>query len=602
MIALVLVAGCAKEGVPPGGPEDIEPPLVAGMAPESGTIGVGLGETIAFRFSERMDRRSVERALFFTPDIRNILRPLWQGNELRLIPRAPLRENTTYVITLGADATDARRNRLGRSVTLAFSTGETLDNASVSGLVLEDGRGVEGAWIWIYPVGTDAEQEQADPLLASAEPAEQVLPLYVAQTDNSGRFEARYLAAESYRAFAFRDTDNDRYYDPERDLLAVPPSDLRFEETEERIDRLHFTLAPRDTTGPSIRLASAPDPRIVRIRLSEPLAPGALPRVEIETYDAASPESDEAATAGAPLRVLEGYVSAASPSTVVYRTERMTPGRRYRVRLAEAFDALGNPAVEATRPITFSTPAEEDTTRPELESIAPADSTRTFNRDIRIRLVFTTEIDSTGLDAWMAIGPDTVALSRHWIDPRTVELRALSDPTPDGWYDLQLREGSLHSWTGLTGPARGDTLSWQGSRLPGRGRLRVKVNADTATSPVEYQIIIEGVGSATEPRTVITTSAPGEVITPPLPEGPYLIWGFADANLNGQLDVGRVRPFEPAERVATIVDTQYVRDTFESIVGAPLELGGIRHLTPVSAASDTGRAPPVPPPIPPSQR
>jgi hypothetical protein len=522
-----------------------------------------------------MDRQSVERALFFTPDIRHLLRPQWRGNELQLIPRAPLRDNTTFVITLGADAMDARRNRLGRSVTLAFSTGSTLDDATLSGSVIEDGRPVEGAWVWIYPAGTPDEQVQADPGLATAEPADQILPLYVTQTDDSGHFEAGHLAVGTYRVFAFRDSDNNRYYDPDRDLLAVAPNDIRFEETEERIDRLNMALAARDTTGPALRSAVALDPRIVEVRLSEPVAPGTLPRISVETYAETDPEAEEPAPTPARLRVLNGYVPVASPSTVVYRTERMAPEQRYRVSLTEAMDALGNPAEEATRPITFATPSADDTSRPALESVAPPDSTRTFNHD--------------------SFFNDTA-----WLDPRTAVLISEGEPVPDGWYDLHFPVGSLWSWTGTTGPAEDEFLSWQGSRPPGRGWLRITVKADSAMSASDFHIIIEGVGSATVEHTVVVTDEPGEVLTPLLTEGPYLIWGFADANRNGRLDIGTIRPWEAAERVDAIPDTQYVRDTFEGIVGTPLELGGIRRTIPIPTVVDTGRVYPIPSLPPPS--
>jgi hypothetical protein len=230
-----------------------------------------------------------------------------------------------------------------------------------------------------------------------------------------------------------------------------------------------------------------------------------------------------------------------------------------------------------------------------LESVAPPDSTRTFNRDSRILLTFTTEIDTIGLAPWVAIGPDTVGFARRWVDSRTVELRPRSEPVPDGWYDLRHRAGSLRSWTDVAGPAEDAYLSWQGSRPPGRGWLRITVNADSVMSAGIFHIIIEGSGSATEERTVVTADGPGEVQTPLLPEGPYLIWGFADANGNGRLDAGRIRPFEAAERVDSVPDTQYVRDTFEGIVSPPLELGGIRRMTPIPAAADTGRIYPIPP-------
>ena len=113
-----------------------------------------------------------------------------------------------------------------------------------------------------------------------------------------------------------------------------------------------------------------------------------------------------------------------------------------------------------------------------------------------------------------------------------------------------------------------------------------------------FAVKVVEVGS--RPTHLVTLNEPGEVLTPLLPEGPYLVWGFADANRNGRLDVGSIRPWEAAERVDAIPDTQYVRDTFEGIVATPLELGGIRHTLPIPAAVDTGRTYHIPPHLPPT--
>lgn len=595
VLLAVLLAACAKQGLPPGGPEDREGPQVLEMIPDPGSTNVSRGQPIVFTFSESMDRRSVERALFFTPDISQLLRPSWRGDRLRLIPRESLRENTTFVITLGADAADQRRNRMGRSVTLAFSTGETIDDAAVAGWVLEEGRPVSGAWIWIYPIDDESERELADPLLASAE--EPIYPLYVKQADEEGRFEAGHMAQGSYRVFAFRDTDGNRLYDAELDLLAVPPTDIRFETQDDRLEYLNMSLAPRDTTGPILRSASAPNRDYVNLRFSEQVAAGSLPVISLEPY---LPEDDPEAAAAAvdipPVRILRSYMPAGAPATLVVQADGLEAGRRYRARLVSAGDLLGNPARESPRPITFSMPAEPDTTTPLIAATIPPDSSRGLNQDGWIQLFFSTEIDTAGLLEWTLTGSDTLALTRRWLDPRTVLLQPNSEPTVDGWYTLWLAAEELRSWTGLRGPTTADTLVWQGSPPLGRGTLRITVEGDSLPPGGSYQVVISGAGSETIPRTVLTLAEPGSAFTPELPEGAYLVWGFADANGNGVFDSGRAKPFQLSERVAAIIDTQYVRNSFESVVGTPLRLVDVVRRSPQPAPPDTSRGGTVIPP------
>jgi hypothetical protein len=57
-----------------------------------------------------------------------------------------------------------------------------------------------------------------------------------------------------------------------------------------------------------------------------------------------------------------------------------------------------------------------------------------------------------------------------------------------------------------------------------------------------------------------------------LTAGPYMIWGFADADGDGVLDRGSGTPYVPAEVAGALADTLYVIDSFESVYETPLVL------------------------------
>jgi hypothetical protein len=576
LLAGGLVAGCAKEGFPPGGPVDAVPPEVVTSVPPPGELEVDRGQPIVLRFSEAMDHQSVERALFFTPDIGPLLRVSWHGEELRLFPRVSLRENTTFVVTLGADAADVRRNRMGRTFTLAFSTGETLDDASVSGTVFEEGRPTAGAWIWVYPAGDAASDLRADPALASQREGP-ILPLYVFQSDDDGSYEAGHLARGTYRVFAFRDADNRRFWEPDREPLAVPPADVVFEAPDDRVTGLNLNLAPRDTLGPFVRSASARTPEWVQLTLSEPVLPDPTPQVALE------PVVDEGETPPADLpepRVVRSYRPAASSAALVLQTTGLVPGRRYRAELTAGTDRLGNPVAPAPRIPTFTVPAASDTVTPRLTAVVPADSTRGLDSDTSLLLTFSSPIDTVGLDPWHLIGPDTLGVDRDWVDPTTVRLRPRGVPRPENWYHFLLMPGSLHSWTGMRGPAVGDTLVWQAVSTPGRGTLEFPLEADPLPAGGRYRVIVEGLDREAPERIELTPESPGRLATPPLREGAYRIWGWLDLDGDGRLGTGSVRPFRPAEPLGAIPDTLYVRESFLSTVTTPLRLMTPRRLEP----------------------
>lgn len=585
LLAGGLVAGCAKEGFPPGGPVDEVPPEVVASVPGAGELEVDRGQPIVLVFSEAMDHQSVERALFFTPDIGPLLRVAWHGEELQLIPRVALRENTTFVVTLGADAADVRRNRMGRTFTLAFSTGETLDDAAVSGRVFEEGQPAAGAWIWVYPADDAVSGTRADPALASRR-EDPVLPLYVFQSDDDGSFEAGHLAQGTYRIFAFRDTDNRRFWEPDREPLAVPPADVVFTLSDDRVSGLNLNLAPRDTLGPFVRSATARTREWVQLTLSEVVLPSPSPQVVIEPVLG----EGESAPADLPVpRVLRSYRPAAAPAALVLQTEGLQPGRRYKVSLSTGTDLLGNPASVAPRVPTFTVPTSSDTLTPRLTAVVPVDSTRGLDSDTSILLTFSTPVERTGLDPWYLVGPDTLQVDRDWVDPTSVRLRPQGTPRPEGWYRLDLLAGSLHSWTGLPGPAVGDTLVWQAVETPGRGTLEFPLEADPLPAGGRYRVIVEGLDRDALERVELEPDAPGRLATPPLREGAYRIWGWLDLDGDGRFGTGSVQPFRPAEPLGAIPDTLYVRESFLSTVTTPLRLMAPRRSTTPPPLADPRR-------------
>ena len=258
------------------------------------------------------------------------------------------------------------------------------------------------------------------------------------------------------------------------------------------------------------------------------------------------------------------------------------------VRLAEAWDVIGNPASEPVRPVTFAASAQADTAQPRLTRLSPADSTRSLNRDTRLLFTFGAAVDTAGLGAWRLLGPDTLATRMTWRDLSTMELRPLGDPTQDVWYRLEAPLPALRSWTGTSTEIWEKAPAWRGTRPPGQGFLTIQVEGDALLSGGAYRVILEGVTSGATPRTLLQADMPGRLTTPLLAEGGYLIWGYADTDGDGIVGTGSVRPWRPAERGAAIADTQYVRERFESVVATPLDLRGMRRVERSAAVPDTG--------------
>ncbi len=146
-LALAFISGCARVGLPPGGPEDSTPPEVVTTVPENGATEAGRDTRIKIGFSEEMNRLSVERGFSIEPTVK--LRNLrWDGAALVARPVAELPDSTTFVVTIAQSALDYHGVAIEEPFVLMFSTGATLDTGVISGAVSLMGEGVPGATVW----------------------------------------------------------------------------------------------------------------------------------------------------------------------------------------------------------------------------------------------------------------------------------------------------------------------------------------------------------------------------------------------------------------------------------------------------------------------
>jgi hypothetical protein len=97
-------------------------PRIAATDPEDGAETVPIELTVAITFSSLMDTAVVEEQLRLEPGFSHDLR--WAGELLEIVPAEPLRPDTQYEISIGADATDAAGVAIGETLRFAFTTVE----------------------------------------------------------------------------------------------------------------------------------------------------------------------------------------------------------------------------------------------------------------------------------------------------------------------------------------------------------------------------------------------------------------------------------------------------------------------------------------------
>ncbi len=247
IIAGATIWGCARSDLPPGGPPDTTPPEVISSQPLAGALLVEPSAAIEIRFSEEMDRRSVEKAFSVTPDIefRNLR---WHGTALEARPATGFSDVTTYIVRVTESATDFHGVAMGVPFEFAFSTGEAIDDAWIGGRVILTGEGVSGVTVWAC---RDIPQPDSSGAYSRCE--------YEALTSDGGAFLIAHVkpSEEPYSMLAFIDTDLDGLYVPGEETGGIFESGALVSASGDSVGDLDLPLElpltdeehPHDATG-----------------------------------------------------------------------------------------------------------------------------------------------------------------------------------------------------------------------------------------------------------------------------------------------------------------------------------------------------------------
>ena len=187
IIILHFIGSCAVIKPPSGGPKDTTPPQLVYEEPPSGTLQYK-GEQIRLEFSEYMDEASIEKGIRIFPNIEGEVSINTRGKILTVDFPDNLEENKTYVINLSRDIKDEHGVEMAEAKFLAYSTGDKIDNSSISGIVWSDGPMSVHLWRII-------KQD-------SLENTFQTMPNYFTDVSNKGMYNFQFLSAGNYLLLA----------------------------------------------------------------------------------------------------------------------------------------------------------------------------------------------------------------------------------------------------------------------------------------------------------------------------------------------------------------------------------------------------------------
>jgi uncharacterized protein (DUF2141 family) len=549
-----LLWACAQMESPPGGPVDRTAPLVEGHYPPAGSTGVSAEVELSIAFSERMDRSTVEEALFISPALGQPPRLKWRGRTLRVRPKDPLRPDQTYVVTLGVGCKDLHNNKLLNSYSFAFSTGQAIDQGRISGMVSlyrhHDGdifppRG--GVDLWAYRLSTGQDPDPAvDP------------PDYVTQTDEQGRFQLTHLGKGRYRVFAVEDHNRDRRWNASEELFGVPSADLDLADEPFSITLGPMGVVMLDTLGPSLEQARALHRGAVILSFDE----------DLDSARAVNPEAYHIEPLEEPpdtVDLLAVSLSWGHPNEVILSTTTQRAGSPYQVTVTGLIDRVGNVVRPEGRRARLIGVGWADTVGPRLQYAWPPDSSDQISPWASPTLFFNEAVDGVSLEnAFSLVDTSGLAVEGdfrflHGAAAAFIPQQSLGS---DRWYVLSLKGFAVRDGAGNATADSAMVIRFKTLDEEQLGSISGAVDKGGYSSVATAIILVSG--PAGNPRYRRHQARGNDYHLDHMRPGTYIMGAFLDLNEDGLWNPGRPVPFASSEPLWVAKDSVSVRSRWET--------------------------------------
>ena len=530
-LLLLLLAACAVPQPPTGGPVDQTPPAVVSSEPAAEAVNVD-ARTVRIVFSEYIDQSSFARALSITPAVEGRLDIDWSRRTVDISFPEPLRENTTYLLTLDKTLRDIHNVTLRQPITLAFSTGPMINRGQLAGQVVDEhtGTGVADLDVYAYASGGTAPTDSLPPT-----------PDYRTQTDNEGRFRFDYLREQPYYVIALEDRNRNRQPDA-TEPFAVPPLAALRADSAQATEQRPWVVTRLDTVPPVAQRIRPFSSRRFAVRFSESVRLTDLAPSAWVLFDS---------TSNAPIAVEQVYQRFDDPRQIFVVTDSLVPGR-HRLVPAAVTDSSGNALQPDT--LSFIPPAEADTLRPRFRTWLPAGLPLVSNRvflppGATPGLRFNTAVDTSLLHAALTVAETAGTRLAFSTDTRNGTDYRVQIPAPAA---AATRTRLSLDNNRLGGPDTVYTRTYE--RIADRqlGAYSGVVAVTDTSTRMKRTIVAELYrtgDTAQQPFATTTVDSTGTFTFTRLPEGTYRLRVFLDRNRNGRWDGGQILTYQPAEPI-----------------------------------------------------
>jgi hypothetical protein len=520
---IIVLAGCANQLPPGGGEIDLIPPEIIEVFPADGTTNFN-ERYFEIGFSEYVDKRTVKDAIFISPAVEGELELDWSGRYVRVYFPENLKENVTYIVTVGTDVVDFNNNnRMAESFILTFSTGDKIDRKIISGTVYDEK--AEGVMLFAYQLNE-----------SEINPTENK-PDYISQTGTDGSYRLMGLADGTYRVFAVQDEFRDLIYQKEQDRYGAPHGDIILTEADSLYSGLNFFLSKEDTTSPRLISAAMTDRNHILLTFNEEIDRSIIRSNNFYIFDSTSQKKIEPRFA---------YKGNTKPGEMVLSLSEIIPLENDVFIFADTIkDLNSNYFYDDFSSLTLNDAL--DTTVVLISNTnPPAGSNRADFIDQKFEFFLNDGVDSTkaktGITFSDTLG-NAIPYSIHFNDDASFIIQALRRLDAKKDYLIKI---DLSNFTDAAGNSVDSIYEYNFQTITGldfTGASGVVNYIDLDKNPI---VVLQS-DSDPEKKFSQKLNEYGQFNFERVEPGTYKLWAYLDEDNSGDYSFGSISPFVPSE-------------------------------------------------------
>ncbi len=524
VLVLLFLSGCANQLPPGGGEIDKIPPEIEEFYPPNGTTNFK-DDYISFDFSEYVEKRSFKEAVFISPQMEGELVYNWSGTSVSIEFPKKLKDNTTYVVTIGTDVADVNnRNRMAQSFSLTFSTGNEIDKRSIAGTVFADKP--SGVMIYAYKLKDDS----IDP--------KKVKPDYITQTGEKGTYKLNGISEGKFRIFAVRDKFKDFLFQAVQDEIGISSRDIAFFKNDTTVENVNFKLTKIDKEPPRIIRAVMTDRSHVLVEFTEDLSRQSVKLKNFSIVDSSKGEKFTFSNVYRKYKI--------NNRIVLINNNSFSGNSNLYLQADDITDLNGNTIKNDYIKLIYSD--REDTSKPRLViSEPPSGSSEADYSDQIFRFYFSDYLDSSSAKSGIIFKRDdgmNIPYLINFIDDASFTLKAKIDLLPVKKYKIVI---DLHKIKNNNGAAADSNYIYDFTTVNGLNFSGVTGEVKNLETDYPVYIILKGVDE--NKRTYKQQlSKNRKFVFSRIVSGKYKLWCFIDKDKNGKYSFGSPFPFQPAEK------------------------------------------------------